>query len=93
MCSRSIVFEVVIGTIIRGLLFPFFLCITQVPTIAPVRGSLCDQDVYDLGGLALFVTLARSHVFRIGFSTRTPSVVWIEVQVPSQSGHGTTCIQ
>ena len=27
--------------------------------------------LYDLGVLALFVTLARSHVFRIGFSTRT----------------------
>ena len=26
--------------------------------------------LYDLGVLALFVTLARSHVFRIGFSTR-----------------------
>ena len=26
---------------------------------------------YDLGVLALFVNLARSHVFRIGFSTRT----------------------
>ena len=26
---------------------------------------------YDLGVLALFVTLARSHVFRMGFSTRT----------------------
>ena len=27
--------------------------------------------LYDLGVLALFVTLARSHVFRIGVSTRT----------------------
>ena len=27
--------------------------------------------LYDLGVLALFVTLARSHVFRIGFRTRT----------------------
>ena len=27
--------------------------------------------LYDLGVLALFVTLARSHVFRVGFSTRT----------------------
>ena len=27
--------------------------------------------LYDLGVLALFVTLARSHVFRIGFTTRT----------------------
>ena len=44
MCSRSIVFEVVIDTIIRGWLFPS-LCITQVLTVSSVRGSLCGQDV------------------------------------------------
>ena len=31
--------------IIRELLFPFYFCNTQVPTIASVRGSLCGQDV------------------------------------------------
>ena len=71
MWSRSIVFEVVIDTIIRGWLFPSFLCITQVLTISHVRGSLCVRMLYDLGVLAFFVTLARSHVFRIGFRTRT----------------------
>ena len=40
-----VVFEVVIDTIIRGWLFPFFLCITQVLTIASVRGYLGGQDV------------------------------------------------
>ena len=54
MCSRSIVFEVVIDTIIRGLFFPHFLVSRNCRRL-----------------LALFVTLARSHVFRIGFSTRT----------------------
>ena len=51
---------------------------------------LCGQDVVR-SRRACFVTLARSHVFRIGFSTRTVCC-GIEAQVPSQSGHGTTCI-
>ena len=66
MCSRSIVFEVVIYTIIRGLLFPFCLCISRVLTIASVRGSLCGQDVV-LSRRACFVC----DLFRIGVSTRT----------------------
>ena len=47
--------------------------------------------LYDLGVLALFVTLARSHVFRIGFRTRT---VYCGDRGASSFavGHGTTCI-
>ena len=87
VCTRSIV---VVYTIILGLFFPLFFSITQLPTIASVRGSLCGQDVVR-SRRACFVTMARSHVFRIGFSTRTVCC-GIEAQVPSQSGHGTTCI-
>ena len=46
--------------------------------------------LYDIGVLALFVTLARSHIFRIGFSIRT--VCRGDRGVPLQSGHGTTWI-
>ena len=59
MCSRSIVFEVVVDTIIRGLFFPHFLCITQVPPIAPVRGSLCGHDVVRSGGACFVCDLGQ----------------------------------
>ena len=73
MCSRSIIFEVVIDTIIRGLLFPFCLGITQVPTIASVRGYLCGQDVVRSRRDCFVCDLGQvpRYVFRIGFSTRT----------------------
>ena len=71
MCSRSIVFEVVVDTIIRGLFFPHFFCITQVPPIASVRGSLCGHDVVRSGGACFVCDLGQAHVFRIGFTTRT----------------------
>ena len=50
MYSLSIVFDAVIDTNIRGLLFPLFVCVTQVPPIASVCGTLCGQDMC---GLAL----------------------------------------
>ena len=59
MCSRSIVFEVVVDTIIRGLFFPHFLCITQVPPIASVRGSLCGHDVVRSGGACFVCDLGQ----------------------------------
>ena len=86
---RSILFEVVIDTIIRGWLFPSFLCITQVLTISSVRGSLCGQDVVRSRRACFVCDLDQIPRFP---SELALSVVGIEVQVPSQSGHGTTCI-
>ena len=44
-CAAARSSSIIIDTIIRGWLFPSFLCITQVLTISYVRGSLCCQDV------------------------------------------------
>ena len=46
-----------------GLLFPLFLCITQVPPIASVRGSLCVQYVVRPGRACFVCDLG--HVPRV----------------------------
>ena len=91
MCSRPIVFEVVIDTIIRGLLFPLFLCITQVPPIASVRGSLCGEDVVRAGRACFVCDLGQVPRFPSRIQHSHCPLWGIEVQVPSQCSHGTTC--
>ena len=72
ICSRSVVFEVVIDTIIRGFVSTRLVYHASAADCVCTRFLNCAvMMLYDLGVLALFLTLTRFHVFRVGFSTRT----------------------